>query len=701
MIRSIPCGVLAALLIPAAVRADDPVRKPVVLPPLDPTRYADEKTAAATAADIEKRYEGKTQPEAVKMLVSILRGSKMTAGDGWFGPAQSRFSWAWLAEKHKLDPKAKGIARETFLGPNELFAVLDRDGDGTITAGDLDWADSNPYVQQMTTVGRFFRRMDADGDAKLTRDELDALFKRAAKGKDHVTPEDLRAALIPPANPGGFTPGDGPTVPVLVKGLYANEIGSIQEGPSVGDPAPDFALKTTDGKRTVRLAEMLGEKPVVLVFGNFTCGPFRTSFPEADALHERYKGKAHFVMVYVREAHPDDGWKMATNAKAGVAVKQPTTTAERAEVCEQFRKKMKPGMTVLVDEIDDRAGNAYSGMPARFYVIDPKGKVAFKSGRGPFGFKPGEMEQALVMALLESPPPPKEEKGAWDRLPAPELPPLPAWATALSASLPKTTARMLELDYLHRAENPLGNVLAAKVRLAAAGELGSEYGLKTAWADLRRFGVSDQDINGLILPNPLGPDEPGLAFARKLTREGHAITDAEFAEVLKLFGPEKMTALVHTVAYANFHNRVVLGLGVTPRADPPVQVSFDAAKVAAVVSPPRPPWDDVKTATHNGLRLRPEWSEGGYDLMAARQEAQKDRKHRMPLPDESRFAGLTGRDLEQAKKIQWNTISAAYQPKMTRAWFACLNEFYAESKVNRVFTNSMFWVVTRTNDCFY
>jgi hypothetical protein len=28
--------------------------------------------------------------------------------------------------------------------------------------------------------------------------------------------------------------------------------------------------------------------------------------------------------------------------------------------------------------------------------------VAYKSGRGPFGFKPGEMEQALAFALLEA-----------------------------------------------------------------------------------------------------------------------------------------------------------------------------------------------------------------------------------------------------------------------------------------------------------
>ena len=63
---------------------------------------------------------------------------------------------------------------------------------------------------------------------------------------------------------------------------------------------------------------------------------------------------------------------------------------------------VKPGMKMVVDDINDPAGTAYSGMPARLYVIDTNGKVAYKSGRGPFGFKAGEMEQALAMSLLEA-----------------------------------------------------------------------------------------------------------------------------------------------------------------------------------------------------------------------------------------------------------------------------------------------------------
>ncbi len=56
---------------------------------------------------------------------------------------------------------------------------------------------------------------------------------------------------------------------------------------------------------------------------------------------------------------------------------------------------------LLVDGIDNQVGIRYSGFPDRLYLIDREGKVAYKAGRGPFGFLPGELEQALVMLLLD------------------------------------------------------------------------------------------------------------------------------------------------------------------------------------------------------------------------------------------------------------------------------------------------------------
>ena len=375
------------------------VGMPKLPPGFDIDKMSDSKEAEKAAKWLEKEYPGK-QPEAVKMFIAILRGMKADGSNGWFGPAESRYSFAWLAEQSGLDEKATAITKKEFKGPVALFDQLDRDGDGRITASDLDWSERNPYVMQASMITRLFRRMDGDTNGELSREELDAFFKRVSSGKDHFTAEDLRNAMIP-RGPAGFSPGDGPSVPVLLRGFFGSEVGSLADGPHVGDKAPSFTLGTVDGSEKVKLASLIGKKPVVLILGNFTCGPFRALYPDIEAIHRRHKMNAEFLMVYVREAHPSDGWKMEQNERFGVSVKQPTTLGERTKVAGQFCTKLKPAMPVLVDEIEDLAGNLYSGMPGRMYVIDSKGKVAYKSGRGPFGFRAGELEQALLMTLLE------------------------------------------------------------------------------------------------------------------------------------------------------------------------------------------------------------------------------------------------------------------------------------------------------------
>jgi hypothetical protein len=40
--------------------------------------------------------------------------------------------------------------------------------------------------------------------------------------------------------------------------------------PKAGDVAPDFQLRDTYGENPVRLSDFYGQKPVALIFGNFT-----------------------------------------------------------------------------------------------------------------------------------------------------------------------------------------------------------------------------------------------------------------------------------------------------------------------------------------------------------------------------------------------------------------------------------------------
>jgi hypothetical protein len=156
-----------------------------------------------------------------------------------------------------------------------------------------------------------------------------------------------------------------------------------------------------DDGREITLSKLVGPKPVVLVFGNFTCGPFRGQAGNVEKLYRRYKDRATFVMVYVREAHPIDGWRMESNDRVEVSIAQPRTDAERLRVAQACSKRLDLGFPMLVDTIGDTVGARYSGMPSRLYLIDHRGRVAYKSGRGPFGFKPAEMEHSLILLLQD------------------------------------------------------------------------------------------------------------------------------------------------------------------------------------------------------------------------------------------------------------------------------------------------------------
>lgn len=92
---------------------------------------------------------------------------------------------------------------------------------------------------------------------------------------------------------------------------------------------------------------------------------------------------------------------MASNDAAGIKIKSHTTFKERLAAAQGCCSALDMQVPLLIDGIDDAVGNQYSGHPDRLYLIDSAGKVAYKGGRGPFGFIPGELEQSLTMLLLE------------------------------------------------------------------------------------------------------------------------------------------------------------------------------------------------------------------------------------------------------------------------------------------------------------
>jgi hypothetical protein len=120
----------------------------------------------------------------------------------------------------------------------------------------------------------------------------------------------------------------------------------------------------------------------------------------------------------------------------------------------------------------------------RMFVILVLTTAALAGSAGPVPAQPNPPSPPRFPAL--------DRDAAWQLLPR-QNPPLPGWARILVHPQPRTTAAMLELDFLHRARNPLGPVLAGNLRWAAADAIGCAYSKQHAEADLRSAGLNESD----------------------------------------------------------------------------------------------------------------------------------------------------------------------------------------------------------------
>jgi hypothetical protein len=106
-----------------------------------------------------------------------------------------------------------------------------------------------------------------------------------------------------------------------------------------------------------------------------------------------------FLVVYVREAHPEEGWILPENRRSGIAVHEPTTDEERIAVAANCAAKLKMSMPTVIDRVDNAVASAYGGWPDRLYLVGTDGRIAYQGGEGPFGFKPAELEHAIAEHL--------------------------------------------------------------------------------------------------------------------------------------------------------------------------------------------------------------------------------------------------------------------------------------------------------------
>lgn len=68
---------------------------------------------------------------------------------------------------------------------------------------------------------------------------------------------------------------------------------------------------------------------------------------------------------------------------------------DRREVAGMCEVALQYGIKTYVDEMDNAVSEAYASMPDRLYLVGADGRIAYAGGKGPFGFKPAELKDAM------------------------------------------------------------------------------------------------------------------------------------------------------------------------------------------------------------------------------------------------------------------------------------------------------------------
>jgi len=161
-----------------------------------------------------------------------------------------------------------------------------------------------------------------------------------------------------------------------------------------GQPAPDFRLTKLDGS-PVQLSSLKG-RVIALVFGSYSCPPFRDRAAAINQLAENYSTRATVYLVYTSEANPVGGWEVERNKQEKIAITQPTDEAGRKAMARTARESLHLTLPILVDDMKDTVTTEYSGFPNGAVVINRDGMIAGQQKWAEAGLLKRMIDEAVV-----------------------------------------------------------------------------------------------------------------------------------------------------------------------------------------------------------------------------------------------------------------------------------------------------------------
>jgi tetratricopeptide (TPR) repeat protein len=168
--------------------------------------------------------------------------------------------------------------------------------------------------------------------------------------------------------------------------------------PLFGKAAPDVELRRPKGG-TFRLSSLRGQ-PVLLAFGSYTCPQFRHGAAVLNRLHGRFGERVKFVVVYIREAHPQgESWQSTINEREGISLPEARSEKERVAHAALARERLDIPYEVTVDGMDGLLESAFGAFPSHAFLVDATGKVVFSTSLDEGSLQPAALETAVEAAL--------------------------------------------------------------------------------------------------------------------------------------------------------------------------------------------------------------------------------------------------------------------------------------------------------------
>jgi tetratricopeptide (TPR) repeat protein len=247
---------------------------------------------------------------------------------------------------------------------------------------------------------------DADSAVKAFRKELaanpndyDANFQLASILAHRGQTDESRRLLERATQ---VRPGSAEARAALAGGFHFEQAAAGDAGGDPGIPAgaaaPPVGTLTFAGSA----------RPVVLVFGSYTCPKLRSSAADLKRIAAQYHERVDFRLVYISEAHANGGaesqWQSSINQKEGIDLPAARNLAEKQDHAELCVRRLTLPFGVVVDGMDSAAERAYQAWPSRLYVVGRDGKVAFQTRLGELDFHADDLERAIreILARREA-----------------------------------------------------------------------------------------------------------------------------------------------------------------------------------------------------------------------------------------------------------------------------------------------------------